>query len=218
MPARRQSTRFGPLVRTPGTSGSKASGTYCGSQRSHCSSFIATSTIQTGGEFRGAKPSIRQVTFEYTAYSQGTKFGAFHLASAVFENATRALLRAIAPGAANDSRAEFPSAYTHLLRTQLTFPDEDFRLLELVRLVRNTIHNEGVHRPPSGKPAAVIHRGVTYAFPDSGPVDFATWAFVLDLIADLADLLDRIVQAPALSAHTQHIPAPWAEILPPSAA
>jgi len=168
-------------------------------------------------EFRGSEPSIRQVAFEYTAYSQGSKFGVFHLGAAAFENTTRALLRAVAPGAANDARAEFQGVYTRLLRTHLAFPDEDLQLLELVRLVRNTIHNEGLHRPPSAKPASVSYRGVAYVFPESGPVEFATWLFVVDRVSDLADLLDRVIQSETVRAHTAHIPAPWAEILPPSA-
>ena len=163
------------------------------------------------------EPTIRQITFEYTAYSQGSKFAVFHLGTAAFENASRALLRAVAPGTANDGRAEFQGVYTSLLRAHLSFPEEDLALLELVRLVRNTIHNEGLHRPPSDKPASVSYLGVTYDFPESGPVEFATWGFVLDRIANLVDLLDRMIQSPRVWAHSAHIPAPWAETLPPSA-
>lgn len=168
--------------------------------------------------FRGADISIKRVTFEYTAYSQGSKFGALHLAAGAFENATRALLRAIAPGAANDARAEFQGVYTALLRSHLVFPDDDVQLLELIRLTRNTIHNEGVHRPPSGKPAAVVYRGVTYEFTESAPVEFVTWNFVLEAIADLVDLLDRVVEAPLVRSHRAVIPAPWASLPAPSAA
>lgn len=167
---------------------------------------------------RGQRPSLREITFEYTAYTQGSKFGVFHLASASFENVLRALLRAIAPGAANDGRAEFKSVYECLLRTHLRFPDDDLALLELLRLTRNTIHNEGQHRPPGAKSASVKYRGVTYAFPESGNIEFVTWHFVIQRIGDLVELLDRIVRAEPLWGHRGHILADWADVLPRSAA
>src|SRR5690606_35296236 len=102
----------------------------------------------------------------------------FHLATASFENAVRSLLRAVAPGAAKNGRAEFKSVCECLFRTHLRFPEVDLALLELVRLTRNTIHNEGLHSPPNGMPAAVEYKGVTYDFPTGGPVEFVTWQFV----------------------------------------
>lgn len=167
-------------------------------------------------QLRGRQPSIREITLEYTAYSQGSKFGLFHLVASSFETTIRSLLRAVAPGVANDGRAEFKRVYDSLIRAHLGFPKEDTALLDLVRLIRNTIHNEGLHRPPSSYAATVLFRGVRYEFLDSSSITFVTWEFVLDRIADLSELLDRVVRSDAIWYHPAHIPADWAEVLPRS--
>lgn len=160
---------------------------------------------------RGRTLSTREAAFEYSAFSQGSKFGALHLGASSFENTLRCLLRAVAPGAASDARKEFQSVFVCLLQTHLGFPQEDIALLELVRLTRNTVHNSGLHRPPSGQSTDIVHQGREYRFVDGAPVEFVTWAFVLDRLRDLQSLLDRIVRAPAIWSHTGSLKAEWAE-------
>ncbi|MBK7350627.1 MAG: hypothetical protein IPI92_12245 [Gemmatimonadetes bacterium] len=167
---------------------------------------------------RGEQLQMRQVEFEYTAYSQGSKFGAFHLATAAFENSVRSLLRHLDPTAANNSRAEFKGVYECLLRTHLHLPERDLTLCDLMRLVRNTIHNEGVHRPPNTLPATISYDGVTYEFTDSTPLEFVTWQFVLSRIANLIELLDRAIRTEPLWSASGHIEAAWAAPAPDSAA
>lgn len=169
-------------------------------------------------ELRGFRPSIREVSFEYMAFSEGAKFGVFHLASGSIENALRSFLRAIAPGVANDARAEFKSVYDSLLKTQLQSRDDDLALLDLVRLVRNTIHNSGVHRQPSRQTVKAAFRGIAYEFPESGPIEFVTWQFVLERVADYCDLLDRVIRHPRIWSHGGKIAADWAEVYRPPAA
>lgn len=163
---------------------------------------------------RAGLPSIRQITFEFTAYSQCSKFATFHLALSAVENSQRSFLRALAPTAANESRAEYKSVYDCLLRTHLAAPERDLVLLDLLRLIRNTIHNEGVHRPPSGKPIALVLDGVEYEFQDDVPIEFVTWRFVLDRVRDLVELQDRTVRRAPLWELAAHLPDASAEVLP----
>jgi hypothetical protein len=166
---------------------------------------------------RGESPSLKDIRLEFTAYTQGAKFGVYHLATSTFENALRAFLRALSPKAANGARAELKSVYDSLLKAHLRFPDDDLQLLDLVRLVRNTLHNTGVHRPPNRRSVTVLFRGDRYEFPDSGPIEFVTWPFVVDRIGDLVDLLDRVVNSHEVSSHTARIPADWATVYAPRA-
>jgi hypothetical protein len=158
------------------------------------------------------------MALEFTAYTECSKFAVFHVAMSTFECAFRSFLRALSPGTANDARAEFKSIYESLLRTQLSFPEEDLSLLELVRLIRNTVHNEGLHKPAGKKSVDISFRGHTYSFTESAPIEFVTWHFVLERLADLIDLQDRVIRSPQLWNRAERIPADWAEILPPSAA
>jgi hypothetical protein len=101
-------------------------------------------------------------------------------------------------------------------RTHLKAPEEDLALLDLLRNIRNTIHNEGVHRPPRTSSAIVSYQGTEYRFEDGKPVEFVTWSFVLDRINDLVSLQDRIVRHPLLAGCGEHIPDASAEVLPPT--
>jgi len=163
---------------------------------------------------RQGVPPIRQVAFEFTAYSQCSKFATFHLALSAVENSHRSFLRALAPTAANGARAEFKSVCECLFRTHLGMQERDLALLDLLRLIRNTIHNEGVHRPRDSKPLTLTLDGVGYEFQDGVPIEFVTWRFVLDRLRDLVDVQDRAVRRPALWDLTAHIPDASAEVLP----
>jgi len=181
--------------------------------------FIETSLSSSDWwlRVRGELPSTRTVQFEYSAYSEISKFGIHHVAISCLENAFRCLLRAVAPGAAKDGRAEFRSIYESLLRTNLQFPEEDLAFMELLRLTRNTTHNLGIQKAPSARSETITLRGVQYVFTDGQPIEFVTWAFVLEQIEGMIDLLDRVLRSSLIANHKGAIPADWAVPLPPDA-
>ena len=160
---------------------------------------------------RGSQLNPRQVEFEFIAYSQGSKFGVFHLAASSVENTLRCLLRALAPEAAKGARGEFKAVYECLLRTHLHLPHDDLLLLDLVRLTRNTMHNAGVHLPPSRRSERLRFQDVDYDFGEATSLEFVTWRFVLDRIGDLQALLDRVVRADPLWTKPDAIAADWAD-------
>lgn len=109
------------------------------------------------------------------------------------ENTLRIFLRAIDPAACSGGTEAFDSIYACLLRSKLSIsPPEAFELLELVRLVRNTIHNDGVYRHKKGLDDAVTYKGVTYTFNNGKPINFVTWNFLLMIAEDIRDLLIQI--------------------------
>lgn len=63
--------------------------------------------------------------------------------------------------------------------------------INLLRLMRNTIHNSWAHFPDNGKNATVTFKGNKYEFIVGKPLDFVSW----DLIGDLSESLFQIVVA-----------------------
>jgi hypothetical protein len=67
------------------------------------------------------------------------------------ESSLRLFLRALDPTACNGGMKEFNSIYDCLFNSKLaTAPADGIELLNLLRLVRNTIHNNGVYFNPRG--------------------------------------------------------------------
>jgi hypothetical protein len=161
---------------------------------------------------RHGRPPIRTVQFEFTAYTQCSKFATFHLSMSAMESSHRSFLRALDPNAARQATAEYKSIYECLLLTHLNLPVEDVTLLDFMRLIRNTIHNQGIHRPHSEKSLSISFQGVEYEFPHAQPIEFVTWSFVLDRLNDLIELQRRIVFSSPLRELSKVIPDPSAAL------
>src|SRR5574340_197953 len=54
--------------------------------------------------------------------------------------------------------------------------------LQLLRLIRNTVHNSWTHCPDNGENATVIFKGNSYEFTVGKPLDFVSWDLLGDLI------------------------------------
>jgi len=121
------------------------------------------------------------------------KMGCVQFVFLSIESGFRILLRSIDSGACNGGTAEFKSVYECLLKTKLTStPTYSVELLDLLRYVRNTVHNNGVYYHKDGNDASVVYKGTTYNFLFSKPVDFVTWEFVLSLTEDVVKLLREV--------------------------
>jgi hypothetical protein len=145
--------------------------------------------------------------FETTVieFSQFTKSGFLQGVFSDVESTLRVVLRALDPTACDGGTAEFQTIYRVLLGTQLQFPRQDWEpLLELWRLLRNTVHNNGVHFHRRGTNAQLAYRGLTYNFSHGQPIEFANWAFLVSAAGDLLDLLITTIRAPSVLA----LPAP----------
>ena len=111
------------------------------------------------------------------------------------ESSLRLFLRALDPVACNSGMAEFKSIYECLFKSKLsTIPSDGIALLDLLRLVRNTIHNNGVYFNPSGNDASITWNGETFVFKQGAPVDFVTWEFLIRVSEALRQLLREVVE------------------------
>lgn len=137
-------------------------------------------------------------------YLNVVKIGYLHATTTVIENTLRVLLHALDPSAAKGGLAEFQSVYSALLKRLNSRPAAAGELLELWRLARNTVHNNGAYRHDSGQDRSVSYKGVTYVFRHNHKVNYYGWELLLSLGDDLRQLLRDIVGDPVIAA----LPAP----------
>ncbi|MBW8035957.1 MAG: hypothetical protein FVQ79_10075 [Planctomycetes bacterium] len=126
------------------------------------------------------------------------------------ESSFRLFLRALDPEACKGGTAEFISIYECLFKSKLSAcPHEGIEILELLRPVRNTIHNNGVYFHPSGRDVEVEWNGTKYRFIQGTPVDFVTWDFISSISDSLRTLLRTVVEDLSLIAVDQEITDPF---------
>jgi hypothetical protein len=123
------------------------------------------------------------------------KVGFVHAMFSSIESSLRQFLRALDPAACNGGMAKFKSIYDCLFSSKLaTAPADGTQLLDLLRLVRNTIHNNGVHFNPHGGNVTLNWQGQTFEFRQGYPVDFVTWEFLIQVSDVLRMLLRQVVE------------------------
>lgn len=126
------------------------------------------------------------------------------------ESSLRLFLRALDPSACNGGMAEFKSIYECLFNSKLAAnPAGGIALLDLMRLVRNTIHNNGVYFSPRGVDTILTWNGNTYEFNQGKPVDFVTWEFLFEISDALRLLLRRVIEDVNLQAIRAEITDPF---------
>jgi len=138
------------------------------------------------------------------------KVGFVHAIFSSIESSLRLFLRALDPVACNGGMAEFKSIYDCLFSSKLaTAPTDGTQLLDLLRLVRNTIHNNGVYFSPRVSNVTLNWQGQTYEFRQGVPVDFVTWEFLIRVCDSLRALLRRVVEDANLRNVTVEIDDPF---------
>lgn len=130
-----------------------------------------------------------------------TKMGFIQFTFSSIESAFRLFVKAIDQNACNNGTADFKNLYSWLLKRCVLQSNES--LLDLLRLVRNTIHNNGVYFHKSGRNESVKYNGVDYNFTIEKPVDFMTWDFIFKLSEDVAKLVNAVVESNVITGLNQ---------------
>ncbi len=104
-------------------------------------------------------------------YALMLKFFSFHGVAVTTEETLRAIVRADAPTFGLDPvRASFQAIYDKLL--QATGQVKYRNVLELMRLTRNTIHNNGIYRPQGGMNKTVNYGDKVFLFEINKPLSW----------------------------------------------
>lgn len=105
--------------------------------------------------------------------------------------------------------AAFISVYKCLLLEKLSSqPNDGLNLLHLLRLVRNTVHNNGVYFHPSGADETVEWNGQQFEFRQESLVRFVGWRLTIEIADALQKLIASIARDPALTAISDEITDP----------
>jgi len=128
-------------------------------------------------------------------FNRFIKFGLVHGIFSCVESSIRIFLRALDTAACNCGLDNFKNIYECLLQSKLSNPlPKGVELLRLFRLIRNTIHNNGVYFHKNGKEYTIKWKGKTYEFKQDVPVRGITLDFILDTSDDVRLLLRSIVE------------------------
>lgn len=117
----------------------------------------------------------------------------------------RSVIRALMPGACLGGAGEFKGVYDAVLariRRRRWTP-----LLDLLRVLRNTAHNQGVYQYKHPRDHAVAWRGRVYRLIHGQPVDFLSWPLLMELAVDLVGLLGDVARTPRI-AGLDRVPMP----------
>jgi len=120
-----------------------------------------------------------------------TKMGFLQFTFSSIESSFRLIVKNIDPTACSNGTAEFKSIYSFLF-TKIGLQKWE-PLLDLLRCIRNTIHNNGVYFHRSGNNETITYKGVNYSFVIGMPVDFVNWEFLISMMKDINDMLCEVV-------------------------
>jgi len=151
---------------------------------------------------------IQSLAYSFSSYS---RMAFIQSTFSSVESSFRLLLRAIDPSACNGGTSSFKSIYECLLKSKLShYPDESVDLLDLLRLIRNTVHNNGVYFHRAGQDNVVIWQGNTYTFKHENPIDFVNWDFCVTVADNVRKLIQEVVKDSNIRTIEQLIIDPFA--------
>lgn len=126
------------------------------------------------------------------------KYAVMHKLFGDIENSFRQLLRKIDPSVASNATDSIHSVFAALISRIGNKPADSDELLTLLRLSRNTIHNNGVFYPKSQTDDEVVYKGNTYHFTHGKPINFVNWNFLIDRIDDVRQLFTVVIMNPSI--------------------
>ena len=134
-------------------------------------------------------------------YTVMTTFYSLHALMSVTEETLRAVVRSPGSIFSIDAHEAFARLTDHVL--WLTHLQHLKPLFLLLRLLRNTIHTNGLFDPKDGEPASVSYAGRTFDFNVGRPLECIGESDIAWIARDLVDAIHEIVSAPSVFAIAQ---------------
>lgn len=132
-------------------------------------------------------------------FDRFARFGLLHVTCSIYESFLRIILRSVDPGACSNGTSEFASIYTALFRTQLSAGYSDaLELSNLLRHLRNTIHNNGIFFHKNKNDMKVNYRNKMYTFKFSREIDFVTWKFICEMLCAISATMGLVCLDPVI--------------------
>ncbi len=105
-----------------------------------------------------------------------SKFSHFHINCMFIEDALRSLIRVLSPGVCNNGTGEFKNIYSHIFSVTTITQYEP--LFDILRSIRNSIHNNGVHFNKNGVNSSFTYAGKTFDFVHGKIINVGGWGFL----------------------------------------
>lgn len=140
---------------------------------------------------------LTDIQIYLSEYDMFTKIGYIQFSFASIESAFRLYVKALDPTACNNGTSEFKSIYSYLLK-RLSLQSHE-NILDILRLIRNTVHNNGVYFHKNGNNETVTYKGIVYNFNIGTPITFVTWDFIFEIIKDVEDLIVDVINSSEIS-------------------
>ena len=88
----------------------------------------------------------------------------------------------------------------------------DCSVFDFLRLIRNTLHSNGIHLPMSAKEkdVSILYKGNTYRFVEGERINFVTWDLLLDIANDMRTLLFHLATNKKICEFKEIIPDKYA--------
>ncbi|MFN2533028.1 MAG: hypothetical protein ABR555_17215 [Pyrinomonadaceae bacterium] len=134
------------------------------------------------------------------------KYAVLHQLFGKIENTFRHLLRKLDPSAANNATLDIKSVFEALCGCIGNKPAQSSELLKLLRLSRNTIHNNGVFYSNKQTDDVVTYNDKLYEFKHAKPVNFINWHFLIDRMDDVRQLFSAVINDPLILGIKGEIP------------
>jgi len=148
---------------------------------------------------RSTKDSIpvSDMTIHNKEFLIFAKIGLLQFPFSVLENYCRLLVRALDPEACNKGTADFKNIYSYLLTKCNLIKYEN--ILDIYRLSRNVIHNNGFYFHRKGNNEVVTYNDVEYSFIIGEAINHVTWEFLINLLEELSEIISDISNSEIIS-------------------
>ena len=143
------------------------------------------------------KPSDDYILNLSEGYNQFLLVGFIQTLFSSIGSALRIFVRALDAGAWSSGTAEFESIYNWLLSNERLNLIRYIELLNILRHIRNAIHNNGVYFHKSGIDKPVQYKGIIYKFEIGKRIEFSpdVWTFLCNLLPNILEMIDDIVSS-----------------------
>ena len=136
---------------------------------------------------------------EYDAF---TKIGTVQIMMLGLDSSFRLYVRTLDSSACNGGTSEFQGVFQWLFK-RLSVDPAWTGHVEIIRMIRNTVHNNGVYYHKDGKDREMQYANKTYKFQLGKHIGFVTWELLINWLELNLDLLKLIVESSELSSISQ---------------
>lgn len=149
----------------------------------------------------GTTPDDDHIEAYVNRYTEFSKIGLIQATFSSIESSIRLVLRRFSPDTYKRLRVDFRHICYFLIDEFMREERQHYRAVtDIMRLIRNTVHNNGVFSPKSGRDVRIWYRDELYVFQAEQVVNFAEWELLLQIIVDFGEFIRRVMTQPEIIA------------------